>query len=119
MSFIFRNTSGDAIEVPLRPDISDDLLERVREALARLGPDRLGQLSAYALLEALVTVCEPDDRPPTAAQIKFALDIATKLQLELPVGALRDRSIMGAFLTRFGDRARATSKTSALSQKGT
>lgn len=106
MSVLIRNSSGAELELPLRGDIADELFARVSEALPRLGAPRIGELSAYGLLAVLVPATQPDPRPPTAAQIKFALDIASRLGVQLPPGALTSRSIMGVFLSQYGERLR-------------
>lgn len=110
MRIVLSNSQGDVLEVPIRQDIGDDLFGRMREALPRFGAVRIGELSAYSLLGTLIAVCEPDPRPPTAAQIKFALDIAGRLGVALPPNILQDRAVMGSFLTRYADQARCRSR---------
>jgi len=63
-------------------------------------------MAAYSLLGILSSSRVPDTRPPTPAQIKFALDIVERLRVELPLRALQDRTVIGAFLTLYGDRLR-------------
>ena len=111
---ILRNSAGEELEIPLRMDIADDLFARLSKAMPTVGAKRLGEISAYAVLGSLVTTTEPDPRPPSAAQIKFALDIANKLQVPLPPRILQDRTIMGAFLTQYGDQVRAKPSHSPL-----
>lgn len=94
--------AGRRVQIGVRPDVAEALVDRLTQAAQRWGEARAGQTAAYALLGISVVVTEPDSRPPTAAQIKFALDIVRKLGVELPEGALQDRGRMGAFLTRFG-----------------
>lgn len=99
-----RTSSGSLLSVPVRADVAEALYVRLGQALAEWGPSQTGELSAYALLGISVTAVEPDLRPPTGAQIKFALDIVRKLGVELPDGALQDRARMGAFLSKFEGR---------------
>lgn len=106
MRLVLRDSCGAELVVPIRSDIADELFLRMSQALSKVGAKRLGELSAYGLLGTIGTVVQPDPRPPTPAQIKFALDIATQLGIELPEGVLQDRSVMGGFLTQYGDRLR-------------
>lgn len=105
-SIVIRANDGSQVVMPVRPDIADALLSCLQEVLGRWGARRAGELSAYALLDANLTATEDDPQPPTGAQIKFALDIVRKLDVELPEGALQDRAKIGAFLTKFGGDVR-------------
>lgn len=54
--------------------------------------------------ESVIEVLDPDLRPPTEAQVKFALDIARELGINLPGEALQYRGTMHSFLQRFADQ---------------
>lgn len=93
-------TSGSSsLKVPVRADVAEQLIERGQEERARLGDQRLGDLLAYRLFGALVDPKNEDPRPPTEAQLRYALDLASRHGLEIPPDALRLRSAMGRFLS--------------------
>lgn len=104
MVILLRASSGEELELPVRPDVADALFRHALSSLERHGARRLGELSADALFQVLLPAACTEPRPPTPAQIKFALDIVRRLGVALPVGALQDRLIMGNFLTRHGCR---------------
>lgn len=60
---------------------------------------RLGVCFASTLNECL----DPDLKPPTEAQLKYATAIARDLNVGLPPEALRFRGAMTEFLARFAD----------------
>lgn len=93
--------SGRAIEVPIRDDLGDTLVELLHSALLKVGSERLGQVAAHRLLSMANDLAQPDQRPPSPAQIRFAVDIADKYNLALPIGALTDRSVLGWFLSQY------------------
>lgn len=97
---------ADAIELPVRADVAAELLLRARDACGAIGPERLGEACAYALLGRLISMVDTGAHPPSVAQINFALDIARQLGVALPIGALQDRVVMGNFLTLYGDQLR-------------
>lgn len=99
-----RAAAQGELHLLVRPDVAEALISHIRRALDEWGEARTGELAAHALLGAFVTVTESDARPPTAAQVKFALDIVRKLGVELPIGTLQDRARMGAFLTKYASR---------------
>lgn len=53
--------------------------------------------------ESVLDVLDPDLRPPTPAQVKFACDIARELSVNLPGEALQYRGAMHDFITRFSE----------------
>ena len=91
--------SGSSLEVPVRADVAEQLIERGHQELARLGDQRLGELLAYRLFGVLVDPPNRDNRPPTDAQLKYAFDLAARYGLEIPPEALKIRSAMGRFLS--------------------
>jgi hypothetical protein len=60
----------------------------------------------------LIECLDADLKPPTAAQIQYATDIAKHLGVPLPSEALRFRGAMGEFLTRFSDAFRQKTRGS-------
>lgn len=88
-----------SLEVPVRVDVAEQLIQRGQKERARLGDQRLGELLAYRLYGALVDPSSRDLRAPTDAQLKYAFDLAARYGLEIPPDALRLRSVMGAFLS--------------------
>lgn len=61
--------------------------------------ERLGQCFAQSLVECL----DPDLKPPTEAQLKYATVIARELGLALPSEVLRFRGPMTQFIQRYAD----------------
>jgi len=108
-ALLVRLPSGALVELPIRPDIADALSTRLQSALTEFGHSRLGDLCAQDLIGLLTAAASSDHRPPTAAQIKFGLDISRRLGVELPIGVLQDRAAMGRFLTRYGDALKSAS----------
>ena len=67
--------------------------------MARLGVDEVSRQVSYALLQVALALDAPARLPPTAAQLKYATDLALKLRIEVPAEAFGDRLAMGAFLS--------------------
>ena len=61
--------------------------------------ERLAQCFALSLIECL----DPDLKPPTEPQVKYAMAIARELGISLPSEALRFRGPMAAFIDRFAN----------------
>ena len=90
------------IEVPLEGPV----LESLRLQIARL--QNYGQEKDVRLLAARVAVAitegvDPDLRPPTQAQVDYAVAIARELNVNLPGEALMFRGAMGQFLDRYSE----------------
>ena len=102
MMLVLTDPNGDDTHLPIRPELMKALREHLRAAAEKVGSERLGELAAYALLSVGLDIVAPDHRPPTPAQTRFALDVASRLGIPLPPGALVDRSVTGAFLTQYG-----------------
>ncbi len=83
-------------------DATPGLLESLKEQWSRLqhDPEResFGARLSGRVLPILADCLDWDLKPPTNAQISFAVSIAKKLQLEIPAGVLQRRSEMAAFL---------------------
>lgn len=110
-ALIVCSSTGVKLELPVRGDISDALLEALKAAGAEFRDSKLGDLCAQDLVGLLRVLGDGCSRPPTAAQLKFGLDISRRLGVELPVGALHDRGIMGRFLTRYAPAVQASSES--------
>lgn len=83
-------------------DAPPGLLESVREQWSRLqhDPEResFGARLSVRVLPILADCLDWDLKPPTNAQISFAVSVAKRLQLEIPSGVLQRRSDMADFL---------------------
>ena len=93
---------GWEMEVPIRNATLEALrlqVLRVQQREVFFGPvcERIGQRISETILDTL----DPDLRPPTEAQVKFALDIARELSINLPGEALQFRGPMHEFLERY------------------
>ncbi len=64
--------------------------------------ERLAQCFALSLVECL----DPDLKPPTESQLKYATAIARELGISLPSEALRYRGPMAEFIDRFAEAMR-------------
>lgn len=76
--------------------------EMVRRALLRsneIGPEALGDLLANRILGELLRAPAHNGRPPTDAQLKYALDLATKYGVSIPAEAFSSRMAIGAFIS--------------------
>ncbi len=60
-------------------------------------PTRLQQL----LCELIPEIIDPDIKPPTQAQLTYALAIAKRLGVNIPFEALRYRGTMVSFIARY------------------
>lgn len=90
------------IEVP----IDGPALESLRAQVARIRNDEGKYDSVVAkigvrIMSSVADVLDPDLRPPTDAQISFAIAIARELNVNLPGEALIFRGAMGEFLDRY------------------
>lgn len=93
---------GWELVLPIREATLEALRLQVRRLNTKeifLGPicERIGQ----KISETVLDVLDPDLRPPTEAQVKFAIDIARELQINLPGEALQFRGAMHEYLERF------------------
>lgn len=83
-------------------DATPGLLDSLHEQWIRLrhDPEResFGAHVSRRLLPVLADCLDWDLKPPTSAQISFAVSIARKLKLEIPSGVLQRRSDMADFL---------------------
>ena len=108
MAIVVRHEVSQPLALPVRADIAIALLESIRTALGEMDSWRLGDLCAQDLIGLLSSINLGDARPPSVAQVKFGLDISRRLNLELPLGALQDRAVMGRFISRYADLLRST-----------
>lgn len=78
------------------------VLESVHEQWLRLAHDpereEFAARIAARLLPVLSDCLDWDLKPPTSAQVSYAVSLARKLNLEIPAKVLQRRSDMGAFL---------------------
>lgn len=92
------------IEVPLRGATLEALrlqINRLRSEDYRYSAicERIGN----KISETVLDVLDPDLRPPTEAQVKFALAITRELTVNLPGEALQFRSAMHDFISRHSE----------------
>lgn len=83
------------------------LLEALQEQWQRLAYDPERQEFAARISRRLLPVLSDcldwDLKPPTPAQLSYAVSIARKLNIEIPAKVLQRRSDMGAFLDANAD----------------
>lgn len=98
---IVDDDTGLALDVRLNPSA----LEAFRIHLARLADDtpqnldRKDQL-AREMVQTVLRVVDPDLRPPTDPQLRFAQAIAADLGISIPADALASRGEMSHFIER-------------------
>lgn len=117
ISIVLQGEEPASIKLPLREDIAAELYVRAQEAKLAIGDKRLAEIVAYSWLGSLLALDQTEPIPPTVPQIKFALDIARELGIELPVGALQSRVVIGFFITQHRDRLRRRPKGATPSTK--
>lgn len=100
ISRIVLETSASKLELPVREHLVREIIGRLDAAHPSVNIDWLGELLAYRLLGSLVAE-SPSERPPSDAQLKYAIDLAAKHGVEIPVLALKRRSHMGAFISTY------------------
>ena len=88
-------------EVP----IDGPVMESLRLQIARLQPNHeryssVVRILAFRVTSAIIDIVDPDLRPPTQAQVDYAIAIARELNVNLPGEALMFRCAMGEFLDR-------------------
>lgn len=96
------------IQIPVERAV----LEMLRIQVERLQANEGRQSRALNALGLRVTsviteMVDPDLRPPTQAQVDYAIAIARELNVNLPGEALMCRGAMGEFLDRFSDLFKA------------
>lgn len=96
---------GWEIEVP----IAGATLEALRLQISKLQMsepflDRICEKIGQRISETVIEVLDPDLRPPTENQVRFAVDIARELGINLPGEALQYRGTMHDFLKRFSEQ---------------
>lgn len=93
----------DAVSIPLDDSVQEAWLLQYDRALHAGAVEgfriRLAQCFAATLAECL----DPDLKPPTAAQVQYATDIARQLGIPVPSEVLRFRGSMGEFIDRFAE----------------
>lgn len=94
------------LEVDLEANSASELSSRLQAAIARVGSARVAEQAAHAVLQIAVSLSVADCRLPTAAQVKYALDLARKLNIDVPHEALHSRPAMGAFLSIYSELAK-------------
>ena len=85
-------------------DATPGLLDSLQEQWTRLNydPEResFGARLSVRVLPIVADCLDWDLKPPTSAQISYAVSIARKLQLEIPSEVLQRRSDMTEFLDK-------------------
>lgn len=101
MQLVLDDDSG--IPIPLDDDVREAWILQFDRASACDGVDvlcdRLAECFAHSLAECL----DPDLKPPTEPQVRYATDISRRLGVALPAEALRFRGAMAEFIERFAE----------------
>lgn len=107
MGIVFCGRAGERIDLALPDHLASELHSRLASARVLMSDARLADLIANRLVALLAEVAIADARPPSPAQVRFAMDISAKLGIPVPEDALRERAAMGRFLTAYGDYTRS------------
>jgi len=96
-------------------DAPTGVTEAIHEQWMRLAHDperdEFAARIAARLLPVLSDCLDWDLKPPTSAQVSFAVSLARKLNLEIPAKVLQRRSEMGAFLDANADLILSSKRT--------
>lgn len=99
----FRLISGDS-ELQLDLPFDSHIEERLSHILGRSDPPQMAErrrsdLARY-IVEHVTALLEGNVLPPSENQLKYAVAIASTLELELPPDVLKYRDSMGVFLSK-------------------
>lgn len=95
-----------AIPIPLDDCLQEAWLIQYGRASHAGGIDGLYARLAQCLAASLIECLDADLKPPTDAQLRFAMSIARELGIALPSEAIRFRGQMTEFIGRFADSFR-------------
>lgn len=104
MQLVFDDDSG--IPIPLDDCIQEAWMLQCDRAFQSGGIDRFRERLAQCFATSLNECLDPDLKPPTEAQLKYATAIARGLGIPLPSEALRFRGPMAEFIDRFAETMR-------------
>lgn len=96
----------DAIQIPLDDCTREAWLLQYDRAQYNGAMERFCERLAQCFAESLVECLDPDLKPPTEAQLKYATSIARELGISLPSETLRFRGPMAEFIERFAEAMR-------------
>jgi hypothetical protein len=94
------------IPIPLDDNVREAWVLQYDRASSSGGIDRFRERLAMCFASCLAECLDPDLKPPTEAQLRYATDIARQLGIPLPAEALRFRGAMAEFIDRFADTLR-------------
>src|SRR5690348_15968437 len=102
------SVSGDDAQWELAIPLDNCVLEALRVQMARIQfddnpPPQLCRRIAERIASSVLEVLDVDLKPPTQAQVSFAIAIARELNVNLPGEALLFRGAMGEFLDRYAE----------------
>jgi hypothetical protein len=93
----------EAIPIPLDDGVREAWLLQYNRASLYGAVEGLAERLAACFASSLAECLDPDLKPPTDAQIKYATVIARDLGVALPSEALRFRGAMADFIDRFAE----------------
>jgi hypothetical protein len=91
------------IPIPLDELAEEAWALQLGRAVTQGAVDSLRERLATSFAATLAECLDPDLRPPTDAQLKYAMAIARDLKVALPPEALRFRGAMATFLAHFAE----------------
>lgn len=94
------------IPIPMDDCIQEAWVMQYERASHAGAVDGFRERLAHCFATSLIECLDPDLKPPTDAQVKYATDIARELGIPLPPEALRFRGSMAEFIDRFADAMR-------------
>lgn len=107
--------SDDDAQWEIAIPLDNCVLEALRVQMARIQfdgkpPPQLCRRIAERIAISVLEVLDVDLKPPTQAQVSFAIAIARELNVSLPGEALLFRGAMGEFLDRYAELFNARHK---------
>jgi len=93
-----------SVELPLDDDLREALLiQAQRQPLGSSGAASFPARLEKGFLELLVDAVDHDIKPPSRAQVTYALAISKRLGVSVPAEALRFRGTMRSFIARYDE----------------
>ena len=96
---IILSSMTDVLELPVEERLATEIVRRGILRADEVSADALGTLLAHRILGELLRASAHSDRPPTDAQLKYALDLAAKYGVPIPGEAFSSRMAIGAFIS--------------------
>jgi hypothetical protein len=95
--------SEGSISIPLEESVQEAWQLQFDRATQTGGAEGLRERLAHCFASSLAECLDPDLKPPSEAQVRYATDITRELGLSLNAEVLRYRGAMAEFIDRYAD----------------